>query len=302
MSRIYTNLRVCSTIVLAVLFSVTLLAENNWNVPADKKAKNSYIKFDAASAGQGEAIYTKNCASCHGNPGKGNSLKSLNPTPPDLGGAGTQQLTDGELFYILTTGRAVMPSFKNVLSEDERWKVIAYIRSFNKNYTQVLSKFDPNKSKLVKIQLNYDAATGKVSVAAVANEKSGVVVLKDAEIALFATRYFGRLQLGKSTRTDAAGKAEFTFPKDLPGDKKGTVELVVKLNDEIYGEIESAQKLNIAVPTDKPSLRADRAIWNVLVKAPYWIIILYTSGVLAFLAVLMYLVYSLSKIWKTGKK
>jgi len=44
-----------------------------------------------------------------------------------------------------------MPSFKNVLSEEDNWKVISYLRSFHKNYTQELSKFDPSKSKLVKL-------------------------------------------------------------------------------------------------------------------------------------------------------
>jgi len=300
MFRINTNLKVTITLVFIALFYLQPFAQNNWNVPADKKAKNSYIKFDGASAGQGEAIYTKNCVSCHGNPGKGNSMKSLTPVPPDLSSSKTQSLTDGELFYIISTGRGVMPSFSNVLSEDERWKVISYIRSFNKNYVQVLSKSDPNKNKLVKINLSYDAKTNKITVTSVANEKTGVVALKDAEISLFATRYFGRIQIDNSTRTDANGVAVFTFPKDLPGDKKGSVQLVVKVNDETYGEIQSVKKMQIGIPTDKPSLRADRAIWNVVSKAPYWIIFLYNLGVLVFVFVLAYLLYSLSKIWKSG--
>jgi mono/diheme cytochrome c family protein len=301
MFRKDTNLKVTITLVFTVLFYLHPFAQNNWNVPADKKAKNSYIKFDAASSEQGEAIYTKNCVSCHGNPGKGNNLKSLTPVPPDFSKSKTQSLTDGELFYIISTGRMVMPSFSNVLSEDERWKVISYIRSFNKNYVQALSTFNPNKNKLVKVNLSFDAKTNNITVVAVANEKTGVVALKDAEVALFATRYFGRLQIGKSIRTDAKGVAVFAFPKDLPGNKKGTVELVVKVNDEAYGEVESAKKMQIGIPTDKPSLRADRAIWNVVSKAPYWIIFLYTSGVLVFIFVLSYLLYSLLKIWKLGE-
>jgi len=295
------NLRIV-TLTIISLFYLQSFAENNWNVPADKKEKNSYIKFDAATASQGEAIYTKNCASCHGNPGKNNSLKSLTPVPPDLSSGKTQELTDGEIFYILSTGRMVMPSFKNVLSEDERWKVISYMRGFNKNYVQIVSKFDPNKSKLVKIDLKFDGSTHKVRVLVVANEKSGVVALKDAEIALFATRYFGRLQIDKSTRTDKDGAAIFTFPTDLPGDKKGVVELVVKVSDENYGEIESINKLKIGIPTDKPSLTEKRAIWNVLVKAPYWIIALYLFGILCFGLIVLYILNNLRKLFNSGKK
>jgi len=295
------NIKVVLTLIVTGLVCINSIAQNNWNVPADKKIKNSYIKFDAASASQGEAIYTKNCASCHGNPGKNNSLKSLNPLPPDLAVTKSQQLTDGELFYILATGRSLMPAFKNVLSEDERWKVISYIRSFNKGYVQTISKFDPNKSKLVKIDIKYDAANHKMQVLAVANEKSGVVALKDAEIALFANRYFGRLQIDKSARTDKEGIANFIFPKDMPGDKKGIVELVVKINDENYGEIEYQKKMNVGIPTDKPALNEQRAIWNVLVKAPIWIIVLYTFGVLCFGAIMLYIFSILRKLFKSGK-
>lgn len=293
------NLRIV-TFAIVSLFFLQSFAGNNWNVPADKKAKNSYIKFDAVSSGQGEAIYTKNCMSCHGNPGKGNNLKSLNPMPPDLSSVRTQSLTDGELFYILTTGRMIMPSFQNVLSEEERWKVISFIRSFNKNYVQVLSKLNSNKSNLVKIDVSFDSKTNQIKVDVKANEKTGVVLLKDAETSLFVSRYFGRLQIDKSQRTNNDGVAIFNFPKDLPGDKTGLVELIVKLNDENYGEIESVHKFKIGIPTDKPALNKDRAIWNVLAKAPYWIIILYTAGVLVFGLVLLYLLYSLNKLRKLG--
>jgi len=289
-------------VALAVVsvFFLKSFAQNNWNVPADKKAKNSYVKFDAASAGQGEAIYNKNCASCHGNPGKGNVQKTLNPIPPDLSSKGTQSLTDGELFYILSTGRGLMPNFKSMISDEERWKVISYIRSFNKGYVQTLSKFDPNKAKMLKVSTNYDPKTAQVKVDVKVNEKSGVVALKNAEVGLFVVRYFGKLQIQKNQLTNAEGQVVFDFPKDIPGDKTGTIELVVKLNDDNYGEIESSTKLQLGVPTDKPALTDKRAIWGTLAKAPFWIIALYLAGILTFGAVLLYLIFALNKIRKAG--
>lgn len=292
------NLRIAIILLLSVMY--VLAGAQGWDIPADKKARNSYIKFNEATAREGEAIYTKNCMSCHGNPGKNNSMKSLKPVPPDLSTAKTQQLTDGELFYILNTGRGLMPSFKNVLPEEERWKAIAYIRSFHKQYVQTLSKFDPNKSKLVKINLNYDQRTGKINVDVKAHEKSGTIALKEAEVLLFATRYFGRLQIGKTLRTNTQGMVSFNFPKDLPGDKNGTVELVLKVNDENYGEIESSRKLKIGIPTNRPGLTEQRAIWNVLIKAPVWIICTYTSGVLLVLMLFLYLFFNLNKIRKSA--
>ena len=293
------KLKIVALAVVSVFF-LQSFAQNSWNVPANQKAKNSYLKFDAATTGQGEAIYSKNCTSCHGDMTKGNSMKSLNPVPPDLSTKGTQALTDGELFYILSTGRAVMPNFSSVLSEEERWKVISYIRSFNKSYVQVVSKFDPNKAKLVKVSMNFDPKTNQVKVDVKANEKTGVISVKDAEVGLFVSRYFGKLQIEKTIRTNADGQAVFNFPKDIPGDKTGTVELVVKLNAENYGEIESSTKLQLGIPNDKPALTDKRAIWGTLAKAPFWIIILYSAGVLAFGAVLLYLIFALNKIRKSG--
>lgn len=295
------NIKFTIIFLLAISFVAKLNAQA-WDVPADKKAKNSYIKFDENTAKEGEAIYIKNCVSCHGDPGKGNNLKTLNPIPPDMNSAKTQALTDGELFYILNTGRGAMPSFKNTLSEEERWKTISFIRSFNKQYVQVVSKTDPTKSKLVKIKLDMDQATNKMKVAVVANETSGVVLLKDAEINMFVSRYFGKLQIGKTLRTDSVGCAMFDFPKDLPGDSAGNLEVVINVNDEVYGEIESISKMQIGVPTDKPSLTEKRAIWNVLKLAPWWIIITYTTILLGVGFVILLIIKNLIKIKKLGEE
>jgi len=287
------------TILVVSLFCLQTFAQS-WDIPADKKAKNSYIPFTAVTAKTGEEVYTKNCMSCHGNPTKGNSLKSLKPIPPDLSGAVTQKRTDGDLFYILNVGRLIMPSFKDILTDDQRWELIAYIRSFNKQYVQVLSKFDPRKSKLVKFTLAYDPVTRLVRVDVKATEKTGIVSLKNDEVVLFAKRYFGRLQIDKTLHTNSDGIASFKFPKDLPGDKLGNVELIAKVSDDNYGEVEYQKKLKVGIPTDKPSLTQKRAIWNVVEKAPVWLIITYTSCIIFVGLFLLYIVFNLWKLKKSG--
>lgn len=290
-----------STLLFITLFAANTFAAT-WDVPADKKTKNSYIVFDKTTQSEGQAIYDKNCKSCHGDLGKDNSMKSLNPIPPDLSSAGTQALTDGELQYILTIGRTLMPSFKDILPESDRWKVIGYMRSMNKSYVQVVSKTDPNKSKLVKVDFAYDSLKNVVTVSVVANEKSGVVALKNAEVGLFITRYFGKLQVEKAIKTDDKGLAIFHLGEKLPGDKAGDIELIAKINDENYGEIEGQKKFRIGIPTDVPGLTSKRAIWGTLKNAPIWIICLYLTGIFAFLSLLIYLLLSLKKIHLAGKK
>ena len=300
MYRMKFNLKISIFLAITGLFQLQSFAQNNWDVPADKKSKNSNIEFNTATAKEGEGIYNSNCKSCHGDMGKNNSLKSLKPVPPDLTSTGSKALLDGELFHILNTGRGLMPSFKEVLPENNRWKVIAYMRSFDKDYVQIISKTDPSKSNLVKVSMVYDSISNKLKVAVIANEKSGIVALKNSEIALFVTRHFGKMQLDKTLRTDINGNASFDFPKDLHGDKVGNVELILRVNDEVYGDIESINKLKIAVPTDKPSLTEKRAMWNVLAKAPLWVIFLYLSGVLLATGVILYIVYNLYKLSKSN--
>lgn len=288
-----------STIIVVCLLSLQSFAQS-WDIPADKKAKNSYIPFTSAVAKEGEVMFTRNCMQCHGNPGKGNMLKTLKPMPPDLASSITQQRTDGDLFFIITNGRMVMPSFKNIFSEDERWKIISFLRSFNKQYVQVLSKFDPRRAKLVKIGMTFNPFTHLVKVEIKAAEKTGVVNLKDDEVELFVTRYFGRLKIGKSMTTNKEGIAYFKFPQDLPGDKSGLVELVAKVNDDNYGEVEKQNKFRIGIPTDMPPLTQKRAIWNVVEKAPIWLLVTYTTGVLVVGLFLLYILFNLWKLKKSG--
>ena len=288
-----------STIIVVCLLSLQSFAQS-WNIPADKKAKTSYIQFTPSTASEGADLYNKNCMSCHGNPGKGNNLKALNPIPPDLAGSVTQQRTDGDLFYIITTGRAVMPSFKDVFPEEARWKLISYIRSFNKQYVQVLSKFNPLKANLIKFNMVYTPETHIIKVTVTANEKTGTVKLKNDVLTLYAKRYFGRLQLDEVMHTDGDGIAYFEFPTDLPGDKLGNVVIIAKVSDDIYGEAEYKQNFKIGIPTDKPPLTQKRTIWNVGEKAPIWLLATYTTGILVVGLFLLYILFNLWKLKKSG--
>ena len=40
------------------------------------------------------------------------------------------EMSDGELFYKMTEGREPMPSFRRQLTEEQRWQLVHYIRTF----------------------------------------------------------------------------------------------------------------------------------------------------------------------------
>ena len=81
---------------------------------------------------RGKAFYEINCLVCHGAGGKGDGpvgAKFVTKAPVDLNDAYTQDQADGQLFFTLTRGRALMPFYRDSLSPDERWDVINYVKS-----------------------------------------------------------------------------------------------------------------------------------------------------------------------------
>ncbi len=81
------------------------------------------------------AHFADHCASCHGNDGRGTTLigRGLYPKPPDMAERATQQLTDGEIYYIIENGVRFtgMPAFGEEPGNDqnkETWELVHFIR------------------------------------------------------------------------------------------------------------------------------------------------------------------------------
>ena len=79
--------------------------------------------------------FADHCAICHGNDGGGQTMigGGLYPKPPDLRLPETQNLTDGELFWIIENGVRFtgMPAFSNSGGHGgmlESWKLVHFIR------------------------------------------------------------------------------------------------------------------------------------------------------------------------------
>jgi mono/diheme cytochrome c family protein len=107
-------------------------ASDQWDAPARAAKKKNPIPADDKSIAAGKAVYAKQCLSCHGNAGHGDgpASKDLNPKPHDLGAPNVVKQTDGALFWKITEGKKPMPSFEKLISDEERWQVINYIRTF----------------------------------------------------------------------------------------------------------------------------------------------------------------------------
>ena len=86
--------------------------------------------------------FADHCAICHGNDGSGDTMlgHGLYPKPPDLRRDPTQQLSDGDIFWIIQNGVRLtgMPAFGGAGSEhagsdqdhdvEDSWKLVRFIR------------------------------------------------------------------------------------------------------------------------------------------------------------------------------
>ena len=115
-----------------IAFAIAIAAVGEWRAPARAAAKKNPVPADGASIARGKAVYASQCASCHGNSGRGEgpAAKSLEKSPGDLTKLRGQ--SDGELFWKITEGKKPMASYAATLSEQQRWDVVNYLRILGK--------------------------------------------------------------------------------------------------------------------------------------------------------------------------
>lgn len=80
---------------------------------------------------QGKKIYTDFCIQCHGKEGQGNGPvveKGGHPAPQPFN-KGLKDLPEGKMFHTLTYGKGAMGSHASQLTKEERWKVVAYVKT-----------------------------------------------------------------------------------------------------------------------------------------------------------------------------
>lgn len=115
----------------------TVVARYARDLAIPRRERNSKNPFEPTSEAlqQGREAFLTQCAACHGIDGSGNTQMGLGlyPRVPNLRASATQNLTDGEIHYIIENGVQLtgMPAWGNphLKAPADSWKLVLYIRS-----------------------------------------------------------------------------------------------------------------------------------------------------------------------------
>lgn len=292
-------------LVLTILqLIIPALQGQDWIVPDDKKGRLSTFPFDDNTRMSGQKLYTLNCMSCHGAPGKSNYL-NLFPPPGDPATEKIQKNSDGEIFYKLITGRGQMPSFRSALTTDEIWNMISYIRSFNKSYKQqvrtVISS-SAHPGAFINMFLAYNSADSTIILIAYADKETGRIPVAGAGVRLYVHRTFGNQAVDEVKETDKTGKAVFKIPERMPGDSLGNVTVSARfLDEEMFGSVSKDTVITAGIKTIPLSLVSERAMWNSVKKAPLWILLTYFLGLITAWVFIFLVLMKIRDIYIVGK-
>jgi mono/diheme cytochrome c family protein len=124
--------------------TVAALAQSvdDWAAPAEARATtNALSATNPEHLRRGRSLFVMHCVTCHGDQGRGDGpsarlhAKRSGYAPRDLSRPDVQAgLTDGEMFWKIgmgwrPSGRIVMPGVRSEVSEEDRWRIVLYVRS-----------------------------------------------------------------------------------------------------------------------------------------------------------------------------
>lgn len=284
-------------IPVLLLFAAPLLIAQEWLVPADKAGISNPNAYTLENIKSGKDIYTLNCKSCHGDPGKNNPL-ALSPLPVDIASERMQANSEGELFYKITTGKGIMPPFESTLSETDRWNVVNFIQNYNPEREALYIDAPPVKAKLLA-----SVSQEKRSVEILAEyqgEDGEFQILEGAPVNISSSRAFGNIWIGQAM-TNEMGRAEFVMPENVIGDEEGYISVVVSLDDNYEAQEVALEKALIGKPKTVPKLIQPEVLWSTNDNVSTWLLLSYILATGGSWFVIGYVVFQIIKIKRLSK-
>ena len=119
------------------IFAQAKPAPGGWQLPEDAKTLKSPLTVDAKVLAGGKAIYKDKCQKCHGPAGRGDGPDADPDVAEDMDLTNPKRAErnpDGVVYYKVMNGRRKpkMPAFKEELTPEQVWTVVAYAQSLRK--------------------------------------------------------------------------------------------------------------------------------------------------------------------------
>jgi len=160
------------------------------------------------------------------------------------------------------------------------------------------------KSK-IKIDTAIEDGTRRITVQVMKYENSEWVPANEVEMKVGIQRMGGILSAGdeETYTTDSSGTVNVELTKDsLPGDEKGNMVLVAKVEDnDQYGNllVQKTVPWGVALKTDN-SFFDQRTLWTTRFRAPVWLLFMAYSITIGVWGTIIYLVLQIIRIKRIG--
>ena len=101
-----------------------------WVAPPEADKLENPLKDQSLALALGKRIYRDECMVCHGRYGNAETdiAESLQQKPKDFTKEDFLTQTDGAIYWKLSEGRGLMQPFKIMLSEEEIWSLVMYVK------------------------------------------------------------------------------------------------------------------------------------------------------------------------------
>lgn len=213
-----------------------------------------------------------------------------------------QDGTEQELGFVITdgTGKAVLNVKADTLKPDAEGKLNFKVGFAGNKAMEAAEEVLAFKRARLEITPVKEDSLLSVRVRLVDLGSGEEVPVKEATVGIFVNRLFLPLKVGEGT-TDEAGEATVEFPNNLPGDPKGNLTVLGRLDEhELYGNLEAAVVQPWGVPVSNKIEKQPRALWST--SPPLWMLITFVVLMVTVWGHYIVIVYELFRLRKEEPK
>lgn len=178
-----------------------------------------------------------------------------------------------ELGFVITNGegKAVLSAKPDVLVTDKEGKLhFKAVFAGNKAMEAAEGEITIKRARLEITPVKEDSLL-TVQVKLVDIGTGTETPVPETAIGIFVRRSFNPLKIGEGT-TDKNGEATIEIPNDLPGDVKGNITLLARLDEnELYGNLEANVTQQWGTTVSNKNQELPRALWSA--HPPLWMLI-----------------------------